>query len=298
MNNVSTSIRCVLCGEESSIPVRKGVRHEPRLEVRRCQDCGLVRLDPLPTEEDLKKFYAETYRTEYDPGVSPERKHNEDLPEARERVGRLGGLLNPGTSLLELGSGSGAFLHSVRPLVGRVTGIEPTVAYRRWANEKLGLEIREKLEDVEDRGFDLIVLFHVLEHVLRPVEFIESLLARLKPGGRIAVEVPDVEDALLTLYRLPAYAAFYYQNAHLWYFSKSTLERAARAAGAEADIAGVQRYDLSNHIRWLLTGKPGGTGFYGRVFPGSLNKAYAEALVRAGHADTLWAVLRKGGGRS
>ena len=50
--------------------------------------------------------------------------------------------------------------------------------------------------------------------------------------------------------------------------------------------------DLSNHFRWMLTGKPGGQSYYQSIFSESVSLAYAEALIRANCADTLWAVGR------
>ncbi len=251
----------------------------------------MTRLDPLPTEEDLHRFYAEGYRAEHEPGISPEEAHRTELPEARTRVERLAPLLGPKLSLLEIGSSSGAFVASVSPFVKSAAGVEPARVHRQWAKDKLGAELVEKLEDLGSRRFDRIVLFHVLEHVRQPVEFTKRLLALLAPSGKLVVEVPSASDALITLYKVPAYPIFYYQNAHLWYFTADTLTRVAQAAGGKAEITGVQRYDLSNHLRWLETGKPGGMGFYKNVFPPATDQAYRESLVRAGRADTLWAVI-------
>ncbi|MCX5796515.1 MAG: class I SAM-dependent methyltransferase [Elusimicrobia bacterium] len=294
MNKMATDLRCELCAEGNPTVIQEGVRHDAARRVMRCRSCGLVFLDPLPTEDELAKFYSEHYRDEHEPGVPPAQAYRQELPEARRRVERLKTLLAPELSLLEIGASSGAFLDAARPFLGGVTGVEPSHRHRAWASAELRLAMVDALDALGEQRYDRIVLFHVLEHVRHPVAFLRGLLGRLKPGGRVVVEVPSVDDALIALYRLPAYAPFYYQDAHLWYFSPQTLGQAARQAGARPEISGVQRYDLSNHLRWMLTGKPGGLGFYGRLFPGSLDQAYGEALVRAGHADTLWAVLENG----
>jgi O-methyltransferase involved in polyketide biosynthesis len=129
----------------------------------------------------------------------------------------------------------------------------------------------------------------VLEHVREPTRFLAQLAERLAPGGRLVVEVPNVDDALVRLYEIPAYRRFYYQKAHLWYFSASTLAEVLSQAGLTAEVAGVQRYDLSNHLRWAISGASGGSGFYSSVLTPDVDAAYADALTRAGHADTLWA---------
>ena len=102
--------------------MQKGVRHGPEIEVRRCTHCGLVFLFPQPSPEELSRYYSKLYRNDYDePPVA--HRFRTDLDEALKRVRRLGPLLQPETRLLEVGSGSGALLASVRPYVQEVMGI-------------------------------------------------------------------------------------------------------------------------------------------------------------------------------
>lgn len=200
-------------------------------------------------------------------------------------------LLSPEADLLEIGGGSGAFAVSVRPHVASATVVEPDESARAFFAERLGIRSVDTVEALaEGDRFDLVVLFHVLEHVLDPVAFVTRLGALLRPGGRIVCEVPNVHDALVSLYAVESYLPFYYQKAHLWYFSPATLRQVFERAQLSAEIRGVQRYDLSNHVRWMLAGEPGGQGHYADVFPPGALAAYADALVAAGHADTLWAV--------
>ena len=121
---------------------------------------------------------------------------------------------------------------------------------------------------------------------------LQILKRLLRPDGRLVIEVPNVDDALVAVYRIPAYLRFYYQKAHLYYFSAATLNRTFGEAGLEATIEGVQRYDLSNHIRWMLDGEPGGQGQYDHILTPSALVAYAESLINKGRADTLWAVAQ------
>jgi SAM-dependent methyltransferase len=273
--------------------VQVGVRYASEAEVRRCADCGLVFLLPRPTVSELAGYYAEPYRAEYNELPVPER-YQVDLDEARVRVRRLLPLLGPDACLIEIGSGSGAFLDSVRPYVGEVTGVEPDAASRNWIAGRLGLPVVDQIADLSRLGktCNLMVLFHVLEHVPYPVEFLRSLGQFLQKGGRMVVELPNVDDALVTVYAVAAYQSFYYQKAHLCYFSKDTLARALKLADFSGAIEYIQRYDLSNHFRWMLTGRPGGQGYYSHILSPSLCAAYAEALIDSGHADTLWAVVQ------
>jgi SAM-dependent methyltransferase len=282
---------CMLCNSRANEILLRGVRYGPRLQVRRCRRCGLVFLWPRPNREDLDEYYLGAYRGDYDETPVAER-HRGDLDEAYLRVRRLRQFLQSNMRLLEIGCGSGAFLDAVRPYVREIVGVEPDEASRQWIKKVLGVPVKERTDGVvrEKKVFDLLVLFHALEHIPDPIDFLKSLRPLLKRDAKLVLEVPNVSDALLSIYQIPAYNRFYYQKAHLYYFSKDTLARVLYEAGFSATINGIQRYDLSNHIQWMLTGKPGGQGYYNNLFPASANASYADALIQAGRSDTLWAV--------
>ncbi len=269
--------------------LQTGVRGAPELAVTRCLTCGLVSLAPLPTADTLAAYYATEYRTDYQEPPLEER-YVADVDEARTRVRRLMPLLSRSMRLLEVGSGSGAFVEAVRPYVKSVAAVEPDEHAGRWIESRLQIDVHASMADVREFRFEVIAMFHVLEHVLDPVGFLREAAGLLQPGGKLAIEVPNVEDALVSVYQIAAYKPFYYKKAHLYYFSATTLGRALEAAGCTVSIEGIQRYDLSNHLRWALTGEPGGQGFYGSLFTPATLAGYADGLTRAGRSDTLWAL--------
>lgn len=295
MTPVKTAVACDLCGDAGTQLLQRGVRNRKDLDVLRCSGCGLVRLSPLPSEAELKAYYADSYREAHEPGLAPEGAYRAELPEARARVERLRPLLGPQSSVLELGASSGAFVDSLRPFVKSAVGVEPSVRHRTWAQKTLGLEMLADLADAGGRRFDAVVLFHVLEHVRHPVEFLKKLSGLLAPGGFLGIEVPNADDALLSTYKVPAFGPFYYQDAHLWYFAGDTLSRALESAGLAPEVSWIQRYDLSNHLHWLGAGAPGGKGRYAGLLGPAVDAAYGEALCRARVSDTLWTVARRPG---
>jgi len=247
---------------------------------------------PRPGEHEIREYYNHQYRETYDPGVDLETAYLENLAEARLRVTRLLPLLAGKSHLLEIGAYTGHFLDAVRPYVDSVTGVEPDPNCCQWVAQHLGIRMENDTASLLHEKFDIVVMFHTLEHLPDPVQSLKQISKILTPAGNLIIEVPNVEDALISLYEIPAYQRFYYQRAHLFYFSKSTLCRVSELAGFDARITGIQRYDLSNHLRWMLTGQPGGQGFYHSVLNNSVNAAYADALIRSWRSDTLWAVLK------
>jgi hypothetical protein len=116
----------------------------------------------------------------------------------------------------------------------------------------------------------------------------------LNPGGKLAVEVPNVDDALVRYYQVDAFDRFYWQKAHYFNYSHDTMELVMRRAGfAEVETIPEQRYDISNHVHWMLTGKPGGKGRYTDVFDERLNAEYARCLREHWYCDTVFAVAAR-----
>jgi SAM-dependent methyltransferase len=284
---------CVLCRDGHSVLLYAGVRHDPHAAVRRCTGCGLVFLSPRPPAEQLGQYHAHRCRTDY-AAHSPDERYRSDLEEAGVRLRRLAPYVHRDARVLEIGCGSGAFLDVIRPHVGEVVGVEPDVASRMFIVRELGLPV---LPDVGEalggnRVLGPVLLFHVLEHVPGPVEFLQTLGRLVDTGGTLVLEVPNVDDALVSVYQVPVVLRFYYQRTHLYYSPPSTRARVLHLGGFRSHVEGIQRYDLSNHLRWMLTGEPGGQGYYRDLLGPSAVAAYADALIRAGASDTLWAVAQ------
>jgi len=242
-----------------------------------------------PAEE--KKFYEQEYRTLYD-NESPDESFQNNLPEARVRVERFKSLFAKDKDVLEIGCATGYFLFELRPLVKSITGVELTVDYANYAKKK-GIPVMNSIEELPDSGFDLIFMFHVLEHLSDPISSLKSIREKLKPGGKLIIEVPNVEDALVSTYKIKSYLDFYWQPAHNFYFSKRTLSMVLDRAGYVYKVFPLQRYDLSNHIYWMLFGKPGGQGYFNKIFSTSLLKEYEKCLKDKFICDTIYAIAEK-----
>ena len=94
--------------------------------------------------------------------------------------------------------------------------------------------------NLQGGGYDLITAFHVVEHLSDPIAILKTLAAKLSKNGRMVVEVPSSEDALLTLYDSSAFQHFTYWSQHLFLFNAETLRQLAKQAGLR--IASIQQY--------------------------------------------------------
>ena len=147
-------------------------------------------------------------------------------------------------------------------------------------------------QQVAEIGYDLITAFHMVEHLSDPIAVLKTLVVKLSKKGRMVVEVPNSEDALLTLYDASAFQHFTYWSQHLFLFNSETLRRLAKQAGLRiVSIQQYQRYSLSNHLHWLSQGKPGGHQKWAFLDSPGLNAAYANTLASVAKYDTLIAHL-------
>jgi 2-polyprenyl-3-methyl-5-hydroxy-6-metoxy-1,4-benzoquinol methylase len=110
--------------------------------------------------------------------------------DARVRLDWLG-LAGRGR-LLDVGAAGGAFVAEAAARGLRASGIEPTPAFARHAREVLGVDVREgTLESAGLDRYDVVTMWHVLEHIPDPLPQLQRVRAALDDGGLLALEVPN-----------------------------------------------------------------------------------------------------------
>lgn len=229
---------CVLCGEtEARVLTRIDRRLKP-LTTLCCSGCGLIRTDPMPTEEELAAYYRGLYRLDYQlagrGGGSPPRFHlTRSQRDAERRAALLAPVLRPGARVFDVGAGSGEFLALAAAAGCQARGIEPGEDYARHAREAHGLDVRAEgwaETAVEDGSLDLVTANHVIEHLRDPVAALTRIAAWLRPEGGVAfIAVPDLGAPS----RRPPFERFHF--AHVHNFVPETLLAAAARAGLEPD---------------------------------------------------------------
>ena len=149
-------------------------------------------------------------------------------------------------------------------------------------------------QEVIEGGYDVITLFHVLEHLPDPKSTLIELSKMLADRGQIIIEVPNADDALLTLYNNEAFSHFTYWSCHLYLFTAKTLEMLISQIGLKVNyIKQFQRYPLANHLYWLSKGKPGGHTYWHFLNSPEIHAAYEKQLAAIGKCDTIIASLSR-----
>ena len=125
-------------------------------------------------------------------------------------------------TVLDVGAGTGEFLKVCANNKWEVLGIEPSAEARNIAKKK-GIHLKENLLDIANQKFDVITLWHVLEHVENLKTTIKTLKKLLKPGGRIVIAVPNYKSFDAKFYN--EYWAAYDVPRHLWHFSQRSIHK-------------------------------------------------------------------------
>lgn len=137
--------------------------------------------------------------------------------------------------LLDIGAGTGAFLHKALDSGWSVTGIEPDEGARKICKDKYGIQVDspEKLFDFPDEHYDAITMWHVLEHVHQLHEYMDQVKRVLKRDGVALIALPNYTSADAEHYK--EYWAAYDVPRHLYHFSPSALGRLVNQHGLQLD---------------------------------------------------------------
>jgi 2-polyprenyl-3-methyl-5-hydroxy-6-metoxy-1,4-benzoquinol methylase len=287
--------QCYLCGGIKFNKRPGSVRDRPELEVFECASCGLVFLSSFA---HIKDGFYENSEMHGKDALDIQTWIRETECDDERRFQYLKSAL-PNKRLLDFGCGTGGFLLKARDLAATAHGVELETCLSKHY-ESRGLTVFQNLSDIPSDirkkrgGYDIITMFHVLEHIPDPKAILSELTEMLSNGGQIIVEVPNADDALLTLYQCEPFSNFTYWSCHLFLFTAKTLKMLFSQVNLKVNyIKQIQRYPLANHLYWLANGKPGGHQKWHFLNSPELHSAYEKQLAAISKCDTLLASVSR-----
>jgi SAM-dependent methyltransferase len=220
----------------------------------RCSDCGGGFATPVPQRSEVGAIYDDGYGGEYLEGVM----HSEAFAQARfdmvlhvlgEVVPSL--LAREGRRVLDVGCGSGRFLALLGRSGWRTVGVEMSPPLASYAREQMGLEVIEHdfLSTPPVGRFDLVTMFHVIEHFVDPVAAIRQARKLLDHGGAVYIETPNWESIGARL-RGPRWSHFIPPE-HLVYLGPRSVVRLAEACRFETAMCRTTTPPVIESIRRL-----------------------------------------------
>lgn len=218
-------------------PACSGTRLNPHLTVQdyfltqetfellQCETCDLVFTSPRPSLDRIGAYYKSE---EYVSHSSTKKGlvnsvYNWVRNYTLKKKVRLINSLVSGKRLLDIGAGTGHFLAKVNNSGYEGTGLEPDADARRVAKEINGVHLQDLsiLHELENGNYDVVTMWHVLEHVYNLSEDLEKIAALVKPGGVFIVAVPNYTSFDATYYK--EFWAAYDVPRHLYHFSPRSI---------------------------------------------------------------------------
>tara|TARA_Y100000589_G_scaffold206545_1_gene194742 strand:- start:2414 stop:3280 length:867 start_codon:yes stop_codon:yes gene_type:complete len=255
------------------------------VSVMKCHKCGLIYPNPMPIPEDIQDHY----------GVPPEEYWTEEFLTFDENYyqGYLDILetilpFKKGMKALDIGAGIGKCMYAMEKRGFDAFGIEPSNPFYERAINKMRVDPEKlknvQIEDVDfpENSFDFITFGAVLEHLYNPNSSIKKALTWLKPGGIIAIEVPNSNWFFAKLFNLiykisrkdyvtnlsPMHEPF-----HLYEFTPESFEANAKLNG----------YEVARIENWV-----------GEVYgPRYLKRFIKKYMIKTGQGMQLMVWLRK-----
>lgn len=290
---------CILCSNRGHFSrVSAKLRDSESHAVVRCGACGHCQISPLPDAEAEQEFYDSDRQTKnLDERIDLAALCRKKAHDTARRVRFLQERgFKPGASLLDVGSGYGIFLAEAWRRGYLAVGVEISEERRKKAATLTQAPILNVnlMENAQELGsFNVITLFHVVEHLIRPRPLLSRLTGHLSAGGALLVEVPNLDDRMAKL--CPRYRRFLWQRAHVSYFNPRGLRKVLEQSGyRRVEIYGLQRYGIGNMLHWIFRGIPQirDPSFETEGIGRWLERGTKRWLERGLHSDTLMAVAR------
>nr|WP_299031972.1 class I SAM-dependent methyltransferase [uncultured Tenacibaculum sp.] len=192
-------------------------------EVMKNEEYDMLVTSPVPN--NLDKYYAsEDYISHTDSKTSLFDKTYQFVKNytLKKKLKLINSFNTEDKLILDVGAGTGDFLKVCENGGWKIAGVEPSDKAREFAESK-HIILHENLTQVENNQFDVITLWHVLEHIPNLVEYIEQLKKILKPSGVLIIAVPNHKSFDAKHYK--EFWAAYDVPRHLWHFSKTAISK-------------------------------------------------------------------------
>lgn len=228
-----TSIACNLCGADD-YRIRFEAGRAQSARIVECRSCGLLYSNPRTHPPDYVRL-RQADPDAVEPVVYRLDRATKERLQVRDYAGtraRLAARFPQRGRLLEVGAGYGYLLDAMRRDGWRVEGLDPCVAFNRFARKMLDLEVLPHIlpeADFPEASFDVVLMMHVIEHVPDPADTLRAIFRLLKPGGMLVMETPRYDTLMFRLLgrRERSLAC----EGHIYFFTSRTLRALSEKAG-------------------------------------------------------------------
>lgn len=221
---------CPICSStdlEKALTLKDHSISKETFHISRCKTCGFNFTNPIPSEEAIGKYYqSEDYISHSDTnkGIINKLYHFVRKQSLKSKLNLVNKNSSTKGTILDIGCGTGYFLQSCKEDGWKIQGMEPDNSARTLAEKNTGQKIHTNLFELkEENQFDIITLWHVLEHVHKLNESIQHIHKLLKPNGTLIVAVPNLNSYDSIIYK--EFWAAYDVPRHLYHFAPKNMDK-------------------------------------------------------------------------
>lgn len=227
MREVQTCPICNSSNFEKVLKCKDYTVSGEEFQIQRCTACKFLITNPAPEIQDLPAYYQSDQYISHTSRASSILDRIYLLVRSYTRKWKLGIVTKTLTSttqksILDYGCGTGEFLQTCKSAGWRIRGVEPSLSARSKAENNCKQQIATSIGDIQDTDFQIITLWHVLEHVPELNTIINTLHKKLNANGQLIIAVPNPSSWDSTHYK--EYWAAYDLPRHLWHFTPRNME--------------------------------------------------------------------------
>lgn len=261
-------------------------------QLRLNEEHQLLKTQPRPDDTELAKYYkSEDYisHTDSKRNLFEHLYHIIRSIALKQKLKLVNSLESSKKTILDIGCGTGDFLQTVQKDGWEVYGIEPNGPARNIANNKTNNSVFEtaRLKELQDKNFEVITLWHVLEHLSDLDKQIRELKRLLEKDGRLVIAVPNFKSHDAEHYK-EHWAAFDVPR-HLWHFSKESISKLFLDVHMEVEKILPMKFDAYYVSMLSEKYKKSSFGFIRGIYRGWISNRKAS---RSGEYSSLIYVLK------
>lgn len=250
-----------------------------------CQSCGFRFTNPIPAEDKIGSYYKSDNYVSHSSSKKGfvNRVYNTVRTYTLKQKVTLIQKRAKGSSLLDIGAGTAHFLNQAKLHGFQVEGLEPDSDAVSFAKQYFQIDLKPlaNLTSFDDASFDVITMWHVLEHVYHLQRDLEVITRKLKRDGVFIVAVPNIDSHDAKHYG-PFWAALDVPR-HLYHFQKSTISLLMERYGMELTEVLPMKFD--SYYVSMLSEKYKGGNLLKAFFRGFLSNLNAK---KGGYSSQIY----------
>ncbi len=259
----------------------------------KCRSCNFQFTNPRPSDEELGRYYISDHY------ISHNNTNNNLFEKTYQLVRRIAiktkynlisEFFNSGR-ILDIGCGTGDFLYKCKLKNWDTKGIEPSEIARTQAIENYNLDVIESTDLGKLNGeFEIITMWHVLEHVTELNNTVSEMKKLLSKKGKAIIAVPNLESFDACYYK--KYWAAYDLPIHLYHFSKTSITKLFEKHGLSLRKTKGMKFD-SFYVSMLSEEhRTGNKNFLKSIIIGSISNLLG-IFTKRGFSSTIYVFEKK-----